>query len=173
MSKRALKSYLDELTKKQLQEQVLDLYTRFKPVKTYYNFVFNPKEEKLLEEAKFKIGKEYFPVNTRKPKIRRSVAQKIIKHYIQLGVDAFVIADVMFYNIEIAQQYTSEKYIKQDAFYISMLKSFNEALAFVKIHGIENDFIQRINIIVKTVEDQDWMNVMGFEDALYKFNEQH
>ena len=39
MSKRALKSYLDELTKKQLQEQVLDLYTRFKPVKTYYNFV--------------------------------------------------------------------------------------------------------------------------------------
>ena len=49
MSKRALKAYLGELTKKQLQEQVLDLYTRFKPVKTYYNFVFNPKEEKYLE----------------------------------------------------------------------------------------------------------------------------
>ena len=81
MSKRALKSYLDELTKKQLQEQVLDLYTRFKPVKTYYNFVFNPKEEKLLDDAKFKISKEYFPVNTRKPKTRRSVAHKIIKPF--------------------------------------------------------------------------------------------
>ena len=90
MSKRALTAYLGELTKKQLQEQVLDLYTRFKPVKTYYNFVFNPKEEKLLDDARFKIGKEYFPVNTRKPKTRRSVAHKIIKHYIQLGVDPFV-----------------------------------------------------------------------------------
>ena len=63
MSKRALTAYLGELTKKQLQEQVLDLYTRFKPVKTYYNFVFNPKEEKLLDEAKFKIGKEYFSIS--------------------------------------------------------------------------------------------------------------
>ena len=173
MSKRALKAYLDDLTKKQLQEQVLDLYTRFKPVKTYYNFVFNPKEEKLLEEAKFKIGKEYFPVNTRKPKTRRSVAQKIIKHYIQLGVDAFVIADVMFYNIEIAQQYTSEKYIKQDAFYVSMFKSFNEGLAFVKSHGIEQDFKTRIAKIVAIAEEQDWMNAIGFEDALFQFNEQH
>src|SRR5665811_2031669 len=86
MSKRELKIYLKELTKAQLQEQVLDLYARFKPVKTYYNFVFKPNEEKLLDEAKFKISKEYFPVNTRKPKARRSVAQKIIKHFIQLGV---------------------------------------------------------------------------------------
>jgi hypothetical protein len=171
MSKRALKEYLGELTKKQLQEQVLDLYTRFKPVKTYYNFVFNPKEEKLLDDAKFKIGKEYFPVNTRKPKTRRSVAQKIIKHYLQLGVDAFVIAEIMVYNIEIAQQYTQEKFIKQDAFYVSMLKSFNDLLDFVKTHGIEIDFFPRINAIVATAEKQGWMNSVGFEDALERFNE--
>lgn len=173
MSKRALKAYLNDLTKKQLQEQVMDLYTRFKPVKTYYNFVFNPKEEKLLEEAKFKIGKEYFPVNNRKPKARRSIAQKIIKHYIQLGVDAFVIAEIMFYNIEIAQQFTQEKMIKQDAFYVSMFKSFEEALLFVKINGLIVDFMPRIDLIVTTVEEQDWMNAIGFEDTLNQFNEDH
>ena len=172
MSKRALIAYLGELTKKQLQEQVLDLYTRFKPVKTYYNFVFNPKEEKLLDDAKFKIGKEYFPVNTRKPKTRRSVAHKIIKHYLQLGVDAYVIAEVMVYNIEIAQQYTNKKFIKQDAFYVGMFKSFNELLDFVTIHGIENDFIPRIKNIVATTEAQDWFNTIGFDDALEEFNEQ-
>lgn len=172
MSKRALTAYLGELTKKQLQEQVLDLYTRFKPVKTYYNFVFNPKEEKLLDDAKFKIGKEYFPVNTRKPKTRRSVAHKIIKHYLQLGVDAYVIAEVMVYNIEIAQQYTSKKLIKQDAFYVGMFKSFNELLDFITIHGIETDFIPRIKNIVATTESQDWVNTIGFDDALEQFNEQ-
>tara|TARA_B100000809_G_scaffold266341_1_gene328601 strand:+ start:3324 stop:3845 length:522 start_codon:yes stop_codon:yes gene_type:complete len=172
MSKRALTAYLGGLTKKQLQEQVLDLYTRFKPVKTYYNFVFNPKEEKLLDDAKFKIGKEYFPVNTRKPKIRRSVAQKIIKHYLQLGVDAYVIAEVMVYNIEIAQKYTNKKFIKKDTFYVSMFKSFNELLDFVKAHGIETDFIPRIKNIVATTEAQDWFNTIGFDDALEQFNEQ-
>ena len=65
MSKRALKKYLTELNKEQLEEQVLDLYQRFKEVKSYYNFVFNPKEDKLLEEAKvrwhttvLKIGRQ-------------------------------------------------------------------------------------------------------------------
>jgi len=173
MSKRTLKAYLNDLTKKQLQEQVLDLYTRFKPVKTYYNFVFNPKEEKLLEEARFKIGKEYFSISSRKPKLRRSVAQKIIKHYIQLGVDAFVIADVMLFNIEIAQQYCAEKHIKQDAFYASMFKSFEEVLTFTTEHGLVTDFAERIKTIVATAENQDWVNAIGFEAALDQFNEQH
>jgi hypothetical protein len=166
MSKRALKSYLGELTKKQLQEQVLDLYTRFKPVKTYYNFVFNPKEEKLLDDARFKISKEYFPVNTRKPKTRRSVAHKIIKHYIQLGVDAFVIADVMLFNIEIAQKFTAKKLINQDSFYSSMLKSFNEVVDYTEEHGIQSDFSERFLNIVKATEEQKWVNSEGFHNVL-------
>jgi hypothetical protein len=163
MSKRALKSYLNELTKKQLQEQVLDLYTRFNPVKTYYNFVFNPKEEKLLEDAKFKIAKEYFPVNTRKPKTRRSVAHKIIKHYIQLGVDPFVIADVMLFNLEIAQKFTAKKRIKLDSFYSSMLKSFNEVIDYTEEHGIQADFTLRFATIVKASEEQKWINTEAFK----------
>ena len=168
MSKRELRSYLDELTKKQLKEQVIDLYTRFKPVKTYYNFVFNPKEEKLLDDAKFKISKEYFPQNNRKPKTRRSVAQKIIKHYLQLGVDAYVVADVMLFNIEVSQKYTQEKQIKQVSFYTSMLKSYTELLSFVIEKGISNDFALRINTVVKECENQNWPNAIEFKDALIK-----
>jgi transcriptional regulator with PAS, ATPase and Fis domain len=166
MSKRDLKKYLTELTKEQLEEQLLDLYTRFKPVKTYYNFVFSPKEDKLLEDAKFKISKEYFPVNTRKPKARRSVAQKIIKHFIQLGVDSFIIADIMLYNIEVAQQFSQEKYIKQEAFYKSILTSFQDAVSFIDERGIQKDFTARLSKIVSETKDQDWVNQWGFEDSL-------
>ena len=81
MSKRALKKYLEELTKKQLEEQCMDLYLKFKEVKTYYNFVFNPNEKKLLEEAKVKVSQEYYPTGKRRrPKMRRTIAQKLIKH---------------------------------------------------------------------------------------------
>jgi len=166
LSKRELKAYLNDLSKNQLKEQVLDLYTRFKPVKTYYNFVFNPKEEKLLDDAKFKINREYFPQNNRKPKTRRSIAQKIIKHYIQLGVDAYVIADVMLFNIEVAQKYAKKKTIKQTSFYTSMLKSFRELVNFIAEKGISTDFTDRIQKISIESQEQNWPNSYEFESVL-------
>ena len=61
MSKRDLKKYLTELNKTQLEEQVLELYEKFSAVKTYYDFVFNPKEETLLKECKSKFQMNIFP----------------------------------------------------------------------------------------------------------------
>ncbi|RKD98706.1 DUF6155 family protein [Marinifilum flexuosum] len=162
MSKKDLKEYIHQLTKEQLQDQILDLYTRFKDVKEYYDFAFNPKENKLIEECKFKISKEYFPVNGRKAKMRRSVAQNYIRHFKRLGVDSSLIADIMLYNIEVAQTYTSEQFIKQESFYKSMLKSFQEAVAYIRDNGLDNEFKARLNKIVDESIDQSWMNSKGF-----------
>lgn len=164
MSKRALKQYLNELDKEQLSEQILDLYQRFKPVKVYYDFVFNPKEDKLVEEAKFKIGMEYFPTRSRKKaKMRRSVAQKYIKHFLQLEMDPVLILDLMYYNIEIAQTYSTEKYIKQESFYVSMLRSFEQAVDFTVLHGLEMEFRDRMESIVRLAKENDWFNHYAFE----------
>lgn len=78
MSKRDLKKYLSQLSKDQLEEQLVELYEKFKDVKIYYDFAFNPNENKLVQDAKFKIYNEYFPIKGKKPKMRRSVAQKFI-----------------------------------------------------------------------------------------------
>lgn len=166
MSKRELKKYIGELTKAQLEEQIIDLYARFKDVKAYYDFAFNPKEDKLLEECKFKIGKEYFPVNGRKPKMRRSVAQKYIRNFKTLGVEPAVIADVMLYNIEIAQAFCSEKPVKQDSFYTSMLKSFQEAVTYIFENGLKKEMQSRLDKIVDETIDQNWFNSKGFELAI-------
>ena len=149
MSKRDLKKYLAELNKTQLEEQVLDLYDKFSAVKTYYDFVFNPKEDALLKECKLKISNEYFPQRTsakkaRKPKMRRSVAQKYIKHFILLGVDPFIIGDVMLYSIEIAQTFSAERIVNSELFYKSMFNSFEQTVKFMITNGIVNEFKSRI-----------------------------
>ncbi|RZJ60320.1 MAG: hypothetical protein EOO45_24555, partial [Flavobacterium sp.] len=69
MSKRELKKYLSSLPKEELQEQMMALYDKFSDVKAYYDFVFNPKEEKLEQEAKSKIANEYFPIKSKRPKL--------------------------------------------------------------------------------------------------------
>ncbi|MDA3893333.1 MAG: DUF6155 family protein [Salinivirgaceae bacterium] len=166
MSKRELKKYVSELTKAQLQEQIIDLYERFRDVKQYYDFAFNPNENKLLDECKFKISKEYFPVNRRKPKMRRSVAQKYIKHFKTLGVEPAIIADVMLYNIEIAQAFCADKPIKTDGFYTSMLKSFSEAVTYIFDNGLSKTMQLRMDKIVDETIDQNWFNSKGFEMAI-------
>lgn len=174
MSKRDLKKYLAALTKEQLEEQLVELYEKFSPVKVYYDFVFNPKEDKLLQEAKVKISHEYFPVkkpNARwrpKAKMRRSVAQKIIKHFISLGVDSFIIADLMLYNIEIAQTYSSNNFIKQELFYKSIFNSFEQAVNFLISSGIFHEFKARVQAIYQETLQQKWKNRYDFEAILDK-----
>jgi len=173
MSKRDLKKYLSELNKTQLEEQIIELYEKFSPVKIYYDFVFNPKEETLLKECKIKISNEYFPQRTsgkpRKPKMRRSVAQKYIKHFILLGVDSFIIADVMLYAIEIAQTFSAEKIIKSELFYKSMLNSYGQAVSFLIANGIVDEFKPRIIAIHRNSVGQNWYNAAEFDTILERF----
>ncbi|PKA96419.1 hypothetical protein B0O79_0054 [Flavobacteriaceae bacterium MAR_2009_75] len=165
MSKRALKKYLSELPKEAIEEQMMDLYQRFPVVKEYYDFIFNPKEDKMVQDAKAKISNEYFPVKRRRPKARRSVAQKFIKHFIKLGVAPYLIADTMLYNIEIAQLFAKERNVPE-AFYKSMLNSFNEALQFVSINALLPDFKERIVKIYTETQEQNWAYGEGFSRAL-------
>lgn len=173
MSKRDLKKYLTDLDKNQLEEQVMALYEKFSAVKIYYDFIFNPKENILLKESKIKISNEYFPAKAagrgKRPKLRRSIAQKYIKHFIVLGVDPYVTADVMLYAIEIAQTYSSEHAVKQELFYKSMLNSFEQAVSFMISNGILEEFKSRIVGISTESQIQNWFNKESFSAVIERF----
>lgn len=158
MSKRDLKLYLSTLKKKQLEQQIEELYDKFKDVKVFYEFAFNPNEKNLVKDAKIKISNEYFPTRGKRPKMRRSVAQKFIKHFITLGVDEFVIADLMLYNIEIAQALSAEKTINNVAFYKSMMTSFQQVVVFLIDKCILDEFKVRLISIKNEAEVQNWSN---------------
>lgn len=170
MSKRDLKNYLSELNHQQIQEQILDLYGKFPEVKTYYDFVFNPNEEKLIREAKVKISYEYFPVKAKRPKMRRSVAQKILKHFINLGVDNFMIADLMLYNVELGLTFSAINRIKIDSFYKSFFNSFVQSVSFMIEKGILDSFSDRIQKIVLDAANQGWPNHPEFSAVVERFD---
>lgn len=163
MSKRDLKKYLSSLPKEELEAQLLALYEKFSEVKVYYDFVFNPKEEKLEQEAKLKILNEYFPIKSKRPKLRRSTAQKYIKSFLTLGVDPFVVADVMLYNIETAQRYSAKRQLKYDSFYKSMLNSYKQVVDYVVANGMAPNFKERISAVHDEAFRQQWDNKKEFE----------
>jgi hypothetical protein len=165
MSKRALKKYLTDLKKKELEAQLMDLYTRFPVVKEYYDFIFNPKEDKMIQEAKAKISNEYFPLKRRRPKARRSVAQKYIKHFIKLGVESHLVADLMLYNLEVAQAFSLDRNVP-DSFYKSMLNSFNEMVQYISLNALLPNFKERIVKTYNFTQENKWGYEEGFSRAL-------
>lgn len=165
MSKRALKKYVSELKKRQLEEQLLDLYDRFPAVKSYFDFVFNPREDKLLQEAKAKISNEYFPLKRKRARARRSVAQKYIKQFIKLGMDPSYIADLMLYNLEIAQLFSKDRNVP-DAFYKSMLNSFQQSVGHLALNSMLAEFKERLIAIYEFTQTENWIYKEGFSRAL-------
>lgn len=171
MSKRDLKKYLNELSKEQLEEQLIELYDKFKDVKIYYDFAFNPNEDKLIGEAKLKIASEYFPARGKRAKMRRSVAQKYIKHFMTLGVDVTMVADLMLFTIETAQRFSSKRQIKYDSFYKSMLTAYQQAVNFMIENAILNEFLDRVVEVKEEVNRQNWMNKYEFNNFVEKVDD--
>ena len=162
MSKLKLKKHLKELSKGELEEQIIELYDKFKPVKTYFNFAFNPKEDKLLEDAKIKISKEYFPTTKRRAKLRRSTATKLIKHFQDLGMSPDIIADLMCYAIEIVLVYTERRTIKNDNFFVGIFRQYQEVVAFTSRNNLRI-YEERLTEIAEKTWEQDWFNKSSFQ----------
>jgi len=135
MSKRDLKKYLASLPKEELEEQLLSLYEKFGEVKAYYDFVFNPKEDKLEQEAKVKIANEYFPIKGKRPKLRRSTAQK----------------------------YSGKRELSYASFYKSILNSYKQVVEYVTVNGMAPNFSERIATIKNEAFRQYWENRKEFE----------
>ena len=163
MSKRALKKYLQELSSNALREQLLDLYERFPEVKTYYDFVFNPREEKLLREAMERISEEYFPRRRKKARARRSVAHGYIRHFQTLGVDPQVLAELMAFNMETALRFERKKNCPE-AFYRSMYKSFTQWGAHLVHSGLAGEQQVRLSAFTDQVREAEWPNYQAFSD---------
>lgn len=98
--------------------------------------------------------------------MRRSVAQKFIKHFIVLGVDPYVVVNLMLYNIEIAQTYASENTIIQELFFKSMLNSFEQATQYAVANGVFSDFNPRFIAIYEEAKRLKWKNKGQFEAIL-------
>lgn len=169
MSKRELKKYLEQLPQEHLQAQIMELYQKFPSVKTYYDFVFKPNEDKLLDEAKAKIRNEYFPLKRRKPKARRSVAQKFIKHYMTLGMEPHLLTDLMLFNLETMLEFSEQKPQTSEAFYKSVLNSFELLISFVVENGLVKIYRDRVEVLIVKIHDQQWPNLFAFEMILEQF----
>ena len=103
--------------------------------------------------------------------MRRSVAQKYIKHFLTLGVDVTMVADLMLFTIETAQSFSSKRYIKYESFFKSMFTAYQQAVNFMIENGILNEFLDRVVAIKEEADRQNWMNKYEFDAFVEKIDD--
>jgi hypothetical protein len=84
---------------------------------------------------------------------------------VKLGVDPHLTADLMLYNLEVAQSFSLEKNVPE-AFYKSMGNSFNELVQFVSVNALLSDFKDRIVACYIFTQDHHWPNREDFSKSL-------
>jgi hypothetical protein len=157
MSKPKLKKELQQLTKEQLIEQILDLYDKNKAVKEFYDFYLNPGNEKeLAEKYKKLIIKEFEVARPERSGLKCSVAKRTIAGFRDLQSSPEVLADVMLTLTECACEFTYTYGDMEESFYNGAYNNFLAALKFLHKHNILDDFKLRALDCVK------WASVFGY-----------
>ncbi len=167
----SLKKYLQQFSKEQLIAQIIELNTKFKDVKTYYEFSINPNSTKAKDEAKKIIGKCICPDINYDLKLRE--ARKAITGFKKLSPGEKDIIDVMLFYVECGVNYTNAFGDIDEPFYNSIAGMFYDACLFIQKHNLETVFKQRCLKIVTETDGIGW----GFHDEVsnhyYSFIESH
>ena len=106
MSKSTIKKLLQSMTKEDIIEMVLELYSARKEAKEYLEFYASPNEKGKLEEYKSIICEEFYPKKRREPQTRFSVCRKAVADFKKLKPSADALAELMVSYMEWATQFT-------------------------------------------------------------------
>ena len=100
MSKSTIKKLLQSMTKAEIIEMVLELYSARKEAKEYLEFYACPDQKGKLEEYKSIIREEFYPKKRREPQTRFSVCRKAVADFKKLKPSADALAELMVSYME-------------------------------------------------------------------------
>ena len=162
ISKSTLKQYLEQRSKKQLLDDIADLFTKFSVVQDYYQAKINPvDEEQLVQKYKTVIRREFFPERGF-GKARRSVARKAVSDYKKVSGDPVGLADLMLFFVGMGVRFTNEYGDIDEPFYNSMESMYHKAVQHIFKHDLQYHFEDRCRDIVDHSAHTGW----GFHDTL-------
>ncbi len=162
MSKLAIKKLLQSMTKAEIIEMVLELYSAQKEAKEYLDFFACPDEKGKLEEYKNIIREEFYPKKRREPQTRFSVCRKAVSDFKKLKPSADALAELMISYMEWAIQFTYDYGDMWEQYYDSVENNFDKTVKYIATNGLWNKYDKRLQQCVEWSDGCGW----GFGDTI-------
>jgi hypothetical protein len=137
--KREFNKYLKSLSEKELVKELQKVYSKFEPVRKYYQLELSDNSEAILSEFKAKIKKEYFP-SRGYGRARNSVSRKVITDFKKISVHKKDLVELLLYRAEMMLEFTSNYGDIDQPFYNSLGSSFEEACKLIKKEKLETHY---------------------------------
>ncbi len=160
MSKTKLKKHLLTLTKEQLIDLMLDLYSASKEANKWLEFYLEPNFEAELQKYKKAIHKQFFGSIESYPSFRE--CNKLVSSFQKLVSDPLTVADLLLYYVEQGCEFTEEYGDCDSEFYTALEINFYKAIKFMAKNGLLSKFAPRIKKMIKSVKYCGY----GFPDHL-------
>jgi hypothetical protein len=168
MSKSTIKKLLQSMTKEDIIEMVLDMYSARKEAKEYLEFYAKPDEKGKLEEYKAIIQDEFYPKRRREPQTRFSVCRKAVADFKKLKPSADALAELMVSYMEWATKFTFDYGDMWEQYYDSVESNFDKTVKHIVVNNLWSKYDQRLQQCVKWSEG----NGYGFADAIASMYEE-
>ena len=157
-----VRKHLNDFSKEEVIEEVLELFQTFSQVREWYQSTFSEDgNAELCEKYKKIIQNEFFPERGF-GKARLSVARGAVTDFKKISTNIHCIADIMVHYVEIGVAFTREYGDIDEPFYSSMESMYNSAALFVTEHNIGQQYHSRFEKMVTDTSDMGW----GFHDCL-------
>lgn len=149
MSKSTIKKLLQSMTKAEIIEMVLELYSARKEAKEYLEFYACPDEKGKLEEYKSIIREEFYPKKRREPQTRFSVCRKAVADFKKLKPSADALAELMVSYMEWATKFTYDYGDMWEQYYDSVESNFDKTVRHIAANGLWEKYDKRLQQCVK------------------------
>ena len=158
----AFREYLKNSARPQLERDLADLFKTFPDVREYYQTrLLSNGAEISLARAKAIISEEFYPKRGF-GKARASVARNAIVSFSRVSPSSEALADLLLHHVEIGVEFTNDFGDIGEAFYQSIERSFERALALLTTEDLKQRFQQRCEAVVSDSDGIGW----GFHDTL-------
>jgi hypothetical protein len=155
-----IKKELKKLDKDKLIHLVADLYKKNKSVREFFDFYVNPNEKDVFDKHRSKIFEAFYPKRGFGYKLK--AGKQAISDFKKLGTSSDLLADLMLFYVEIGVKFTNDFGDIDENFYLSLEKTYVQALTLMKKEDLLERFADRTHKIIEDTEGIGW----GFHDCL-------
>ncbi|MBA9083837.1 hypothetical protein FHR92_000280 [Fontibacillus solani] len=152
-----IKKHLNNLTKEELEAEVLNLAKKYPIIQEHYLSVLFPDQVEVLSKYKKIIEKEF---GYHKGEILRyPIIKKAIKDFSNVSNNKEQIAEIMVFTVECGVDFTLSFGDISQKFYHTIASIYEQALKYIVDNQIEEKFVDRCNKLMQRSQNIGW----GFE----------
>lgn len=153
--KRAFTKYVNSLDEKGLKRELRKLYERFDAVQQYYKLELGASTEKVLQEYKRRLDREYFPKRGHGRASNRE-SKRVISDFKKISIHDKDLVDLLLYRTELMIRFSAEYGDIDEPFYSSLENGFEQACKLIQREKLRAHFEETCKDLIEQTSGFGW-----------------